>query len=73
MTWRRPGGADYASFAELAEVTRRRLCLPPDRIADIASALTEAGVDPEHPVDLGTAGREVVTIWWPGTADRDDG
>lgn len=73
VTWQRPGGADYASFAELAEVTRRRLCLPPDRAADVASALTEAGVDPEHPVDLGTSGREVVTIWWPGTADRDGG
>ena len=73
VTWRRPGGADYASFAELAEVTRRRLCLPPDRAAEVASALTEAGVDPEHPVDLGTSGREVVTIWWPGTAARDAG
>ena len=68
VTWRRPGGADYASFGELAEVTRRRLCLPPDRAADVASALADAGVDPEHPADLGTAGREVVTIWWPGTA-----
>ena len=73
VTWQRPGGADYASFAELAEVTRRRLCLPPDRVADVASALTEAGVDPEHPVDLGSSGREVVTIWWPGTADRNGG
>ena len=40
--WRRPGGRDYASFDELVDVTRRRLCLPP--------------------------GREVVTIWWVGTA-----
>ncbi len=73
MHWQRPGGADYASFAELTDVTRRRLCLPPDRIPDVASALTEAGVDPEHPVDLGSSGREVVTIWWPGTADRNGG
>ena len=73
VTWQRTGGADYASFAELTDVTRRRLCLPPDRAADVASALTEAGVDPEHPVDLGTSGREVVTIWWPGMADRDGG
>jgi SAM-dependent methyltransferase len=66
--WRRPGGADYESFAELTDVTRRRLCLPPERGADVAAALRESGVDPDHPVDLGTSGREVVTIWWEGTA-----
>jgi SAM-dependent methyltransferase len=66
--WRRPGGADYESFAELADVTRRRLCLPPERAADVAAALRDSGVDPGHPVDLGTSGREVVTIWWDGTA-----
>jgi SAM-dependent methyltransferase len=64
--WRRPGGADYASFDELTDVTRRRLCLPPSRSADVASALTESGIDPGRPVDLGSSGREVVTIWWPG-------
>jgi SAM-dependent methyltransferase len=65
--WRRPGGADYQSFAELSDVTRRRLCLPPERAPDVAAALRESGVDPDHPVDLGTSGREVVTIWWAGT------
>ena len=69
-TWRRPGGRDYASFGELVEVTRRRLCLPPGRAAELADALTEAGVDPEHPLDLGSSGREVVTIWWDGSAVR---
>jgi len=64
--WRRPGGTDYASFDELADVTRRRLCLPPERAGDVAAALAEAGIDPGHPVDLGSSGREVVTIWWPG-------
>jgi len=64
--WRRPGGADYASFAELTDVTRRRLCLPPERAGDLADALIEAGVDPEQPADLGSSGREVVTIWWQG-------
>ena len=29
--WRRPGGRDYADFAELVDVTRRRLCLPAGR------------------------------------------
>jgi len=65
--WRRPGGADYASFAELVAVTRRRLCLPGDRAGDVAQALIEAGADPEHPADLGSSGRDVLTIWWDGT------
>ena len=69
--WRRPGGADYASFDELTEVTRRRLCLPPERAGQVADALIEAGADPGHPVDLGSSGRDVVTIWWAGGADQD--
>jgi 2-polyprenyl-3-methyl-5-hydroxy-6-metoxy-1,4-benzoquinol methylase len=71
--WHRPGGRDYASFAELTDVTRRRLCLPPERAGDVAEALTDLGVDPAHPVDLGSSGREVVTIWWgrvPGDLAR---
>jgi Methyltransferase domain len=64
--WRRPGGPDYESFAELTDVTRRRLCLPPERADEVAAALTESGIDPEHPVDLGSSGREVATIWWGG-------
>jgi len=64
--WRRPAGRDYASFAEMVEVTRRRVCLPPERSAEVAEALTERGVDPEHPVDLGSSGSEVVTFWWDG-------
>ena len=62
--WHRPGGPDYESFAELTDVTRRRLCLPPERAAEVGRALEESGVDPAQPVDLGTSGREVVTVWW---------
>ncbi len=68
-TWLRPVGSDYASFAELTDVTRRRLCLPPERSAEVARALEESGMDPEHPTDLGSSGREVVTIWWDGRAE----
>ncbi len=67
-TWRRPGGRDYASFAELADVTRRRLCLPRERTAEVADALADEGIDPENPEDVGSSGRDVVTIWWDGTA-----
>lgn len=66
--WQRPSGRDYASFEELTDVTRRRLCLPPERAAEVGQALLEASIDPEHPVDLGSSGREVVTIWWDGRA-----
>jgi SAM-dependent methyltransferase len=66
--WSRPARADYANFAELTDVTRRRLCLPDQRAADVADALIEAGVDPSHPQDLGSSGRDVLTIWWAGSA-----
>jgi len=67
-TWRRPGGPDYASFEELVDVTRRRLCLPGERAGELAAALVESGIDPDRPADLGSPGREVVTIWWDGAA-----
>jgi SAM-dependent methyltransferase len=66
--WKRPGGRDYGSFAEMTDVTRRRLCLPPERADEVAAALADLGVDPEHPADLGSSGREVVTIWWGNDA-----
>jgi SAM-dependent methyltransferase len=62
--WQRPGGPDYESFAELTDVTRRRLCLPPERADEVGRALAESGVDPRQPIDLGSSGRDVVTIWW---------
>jgi SAM-dependent methyltransferase len=70
--WERPRGADYASLTELAEVTRRRLCLPPERTDEVAQALAETGADADHPVDLGTSRNEVVTIWWAGGAAGGD-
>jgi SAM-dependent methyltransferase len=66
--WQRPGGADYVSFDELVDVTRRRVCMPADRAQEVADALVDAGVDPARPQDLGSSGRQVVTIWWPGQA-----
>ncbi len=66
--WQRPAAHDYESFAELADVTRRRLCLPPERAAEVAQALAELGIDPQRPMDLGSSGRELVTVWWEGRA-----
>ena len=65
--WSRPAQADYRSMAELVEVTRRRLCLPPGRAGDVEAALLEAGAEPGCPGDLGTSGKDVVTMWWEKT------
>ena len=66
--WSRPAEADYASFPELVDVTRRRLCLPPERAGEVEAALLDMGIVRERPGDLGSSGRDVVTIWWEGTA-----
>jgi len=66
--WSRPAEADYASFPELVDVTRRRLCLPPERASEVDAALLDMGISRNKPGDLGSSGRDVVTIWWEGTA-----
>jgi hypothetical protein len=52
----------------MVEVTRRRLCLPPESTPDVAAALRDLEVDPANPPDLGSSRRLVVTLTWPGTA-----
>lgn len=66
--WSRPAEADYRSMAELAEVTRHRLCLPPERAGEVEAALRDLTAGTGRIGDLGTSSREVVTIWWEGTA-----
>lgn len=66
--WNRVGDADYADFGELVEVTRRRVCLPPERAPEVRDALIDLGTDPDRPADLGSSGRDLVTIWWEGNA-----
>lgn len=66
--WTRPEMAEYDSFDTLVDVTRRRLCLPPERAGEVAAALLRDGAEPGFPQDLGSSGREIVTVWWPGTA-----
>lgn len=62
--WVRPHTAEYSSFDQLVDVTRRRLCLPPERAGEVAAALRADGISTESPPDLGSSGREVVTVWW---------
>lgn len=57
--WRASRGRDYGGADELVDVTRRRLCLPPERAPDVAAALAE-----EPGADFPSAGGEVVTVWW---------
>jgi SAM-dependent methyltransferase len=71
--WVRPGGRDYESADQLIDVTRRRLCLPPERAGEVAEALADLGIDLDSPPDLGSSGRELVTIWWHGGAGASAG
>lgn len=77
--WNRPAEADYATVRELAEVTTQRLCLPAERAAEVEAVLRNTGLRNTglrntglgrggQAMDLGTAGRAVVTIWWEGSA-----
>jgi SAM-dependent methyltransferase len=66
--WQRSAEMDYGNFADLVDVTRRRLCLPAERAGEVSDALRELGIAPDRPADVGTAARDLVTIWWDGTA-----
>jgi SAM-dependent methyltransferase len=65
QAWTRPATVEYASFDELVDVTRRRLCLPPQRAGEVADAL--AALRDSRP-DLGSSGRQLVTVSWSGGA-----
>lgn len=66
--WSRPAESDYGDFAELVETTRRRLCLPAAAAPEVEVALREVGHDPAVPPDLGSSGRQLMTLTWDGTA-----
>jgi SAM-dependent methyltransferase len=52
--WERPARFGFDDPDELVDMTRRQLCLPPERSAEVAEAL--AGFEPPP--------RQLVTIWW---------
>lgn len=64
--WSRPAEPEYGNFAELVEVTRRRLCLPAGAAPEVETALREQGADTDKPPDLGSSGRQLVTLTWEG-------
>ncbi|MGW7530765.1 class I SAM-dependent methyltransferase [Amycolatopsis sp. NPDC054798] len=67
VEWRRPPEPEYAEFASTVDVVRRRLCLPAESADEVERALLDLGVDPGLPPDLGSSGRELVTLVWPGS------
>lgn len=65
--WSKAVVPEYKRFGELVDVTRRRLCLPLEAGDEVAEALREMDVDAGTPPDLGSSGRDVVTVSWsPG-------
>ncbi|WP_409462056.1 class I SAM-dependent methyltransferase [Amycolatopsis sp. GA6-003] len=64
VEWQRPPEPEYAEFSTMVDVVRRRLCLPAGAAAEVEHALLELGVDPEMPPDLGSSGRDLVTLAW---------
>lgn len=71
--WTRPRVAEHATFADVVDITRRRLCLPVERADEVAAALREQGEQVATPVDLGSSGEDLVTLAWPGPAPADRG
>jgi cyclopropane fatty-acyl-phospholipid synthase-like methyltransferase len=53
-----PGPWEHHPREELVAFTRRRLCLPPERDAELAEAIDELFVP---------GPRSLVTLWWPGS------
>lgn len=60
----RPPRTEYQDLADLVAVTRRRICLPPERDNELRAALLDLGVDPAHPADLGSTPDDLITLWW---------
>lgn len=65
--WRKAVVPEYKRFGELVDVTRRRLCLPLEAADEVAEALREMDVDAGTPPDLGSSGRDMVTVSWTPT------
>jgi SAM-dependent methyltransferase len=66
--WESDDRLGFDRFEELVAFTRRRLCLPADRDAEVAEALLEAGTHEVGGVWVGAGPRRVSTLSWAGTA-----
>lgn len=61
---RLPADVPPGPWDELVDSTRRRLCLPEARAAEVAAALIESGALPADPATWSAPSRDVVTLWW---------
>jgi len=68
--WESGDRLGFDRFEELVAFTRRRLCLPADRDAEVAEALLEAGTHEVGGVWVGAGPRLVSTLSWSGAAGR---
>ena len=66
--WTAGPRASFASFQDLVDFLRRRLCLPREREAELAAVLALDRVSDEHGTRLRRPPRAAVTLAWPGTA-----
>jgi SAM-dependent methyltransferase len=66
--WESDDRLGFDRFEELVAFTRRRLCLPTDRDAEVAEALLEAGTQEVGGVWVGAGPRRVSTLSWAGSA-----
>ena len=57
LRWHDQREPEYEHFDELVDITRRRLCLPAERSAEVADALRGSP-------DFGSTARDVVTLIW---------
>jgi len=67
--WESGDRLGFERFQELVAFTRRRLCLPADRDAEVAEALLDAGTHEAGGVWVGAGPRRVSTLSWPGSAE----
>jgi SAM-dependent methyltransferase len=66
--WESPDRFGFDDFGELVAFTRRRLCLPADRDAEVGRALLEEGTRQVDGVWVSGQPRRVTTLSWPGAA-----
>jgi SAM-dependent methyltransferase len=64
--WEGTAGGSQANWDVVVAFTRRRLCLPPGREAEVAEALEEARAAGQSLPFLGDAPRRLVTLSWSG-------
>ena len=69
--WSATSSSNQVNWDEVVAFTRRRLCLPPGREAEVSEALEEARAAGHNLPFLGGVPRRLVTLSWPGSAHEE--